>query len=311
MAGILQKVRSGDPLVIPAATFNSFIDAAQAHRQRRLGGELLRDTLPDGSVLVRNESGTPRGWCDVLAVNGPIISRSANAAEFKAHLALRGAMPSATTHFGFAVLLEALDTNAIGRGRIAGVSVLRVRMLSEGHRFADLLPGDATRLRSAPFGPARLLWIEPLEDRESAETAWCVACLGSYGYAPFPARLTGWAQWGTVARWKYAWEECVISATGEDLPVTGGWTGSTTTDFALNLREINNVAQRTGTQGNSVNGAGADYPPGFNLQPIGGGTGGVPANPVVVWLTPTFDAAGNRIFVFDPDNSDDGTCEAP
>jgi len=46
----LDKVQSGDPLAIPAATFNTFVDAAQEHlrRQRDHAGHALRDA-GDGS----------------------------------------------------------------------------------------------------------------------------------------------------------------------------------------------------------------------------------------------------------------------
>lgn len=35
----LQKVKSGDPLRIPAATFNAMIDTARDHQQRQQGRE--------------------------------------------------------------------------------------------------------------------------------------------------------------------------------------------------------------------------------------------------------------------------------
>jgi hypothetical protein len=34
MGDHLKKVQSGDPLVVPAATWNAFIDAAEDYRQR-------------------------------------------------------------------------------------------------------------------------------------------------------------------------------------------------------------------------------------------------------------------------------------
>jgi hypothetical protein len=46
MGGFLQKVKRGDPLVIPAPTFNTFIDAARdfQDRQRSARRELFRPT---------------------------------------------------------------------------------------------------------------------------------------------------------------------------------------------------------------------------------------------------------------------------
>ena len=35
MAGPMQKVKRGDPLVIPASTFNTFVDAARDFQKRQ------------------------------------------------------------------------------------------------------------------------------------------------------------------------------------------------------------------------------------------------------------------------------------
>ena len=78
MGDNFKKVRPGEPLKIPAETFNTFIDAAQyvrAHRHDRGGGaqaELRRQTV----VPVRNDSGGDRGRFDVLAVDGSTLTRS-------------------------------------------------------------------------------------------------------------------------------------------------------------------------------------------------------------------------------------------
>jgi hypothetical protein len=57
----LRKVQPGDPLAIPADTFNAFVDAAtdlaaRRHNQARAAGP----GGADGTVLVRNDSGNPR-----------------------------------------------------------------------------------------------------------------------------------------------------------------------------------------------------------------------------------------------------------
>jgi hypothetical protein len=38
MAGPMQKVKRGDPLVIPASTFNTFVDAARDFQDRQRSG---------------------------------------------------------------------------------------------------------------------------------------------------------------------------------------------------------------------------------------------------------------------------------
>lgn len=122
------------------------------------------------------------------------------------------------------------------------------------------------------------------------------------------ARLTGWAV-DSDNKWVHSWTQVELDSSGDDYVVSGGLSGTTTSNFARNLLEVNNTA--SGVQGNSVNNAGADYPAGFSLQPIGGGTGGVPGNTVVVWLRNIVTKEGGRAWVFDTPNADDGTCGAP
>ena len=71
MVDTLKKVKSGDPLRIPAATFNAMIDAARDHQQRRQGRE--QTSFPafrqSGIVLARNDSGSDRDRFDGLGID--------------------------------------------------------------------------------------------------------------------------------------------------------------------------------------------------------------------------------------------------
>ena len=108
MAGAMQKVKRGDPLVIPASTFNTFIDAARdfQDRQRSARCDAVREQRDTGIVLIRNESGADRERFDVLGIEGPIIERVDNEDEFKQRVALRGVVPSSPHPGKFAILLE-------------------------------------------------------------------------------------------------------------------------------------------------------------------------------------------------------------
>ena len=71
----LNKVRSGDPLVIPAPAYNAFIDAAQDFRARtaNLGQQATPVSRSSGIVMVKNESGTDRARFDVLGLGEPLF----------------------------------------------------------------------------------------------------------------------------------------------------------------------------------------------------------------------------------------------
>jgi hypothetical protein len=177
----LKKVKSGDPLIIPAQTFNAFVDAALDYRfrQQQVSAGDLYSTRQTGIVLVRNDSGADRNRFDVLGISGPIITPTDNADAFKERVALSGVTPgSENEHVGrFVVLLEPVTDGGIGRAVLDGVSVVRVEMVDEDHGFADAKPDSAEVLESASSGSAQLLWVESERERGS-NTAWAVARIG-------------------------------------------------------------------------------------------------------------------------------------
>lgn len=223
----MQKVKRGDPLVTPAEAFNAFVDAARGfqNHQRDRGRQVLHGRLDTGSVLIRNDSGSDRERFGVLGIEGPIIERVDNEAEFKQRVALRGTVPG-EDHLGrFAILLEPAAAGAIVRACVDGVCVARVRMNDEAHVFADVEVGAAAQLGSSETGTARLLWIEPIEDRPSVEIAWAVVRVGGGGGAA-PAANAAFAlitsKAGTVAPFRYAATQAVMDDDGNWTQVSGG-----------------------------------------------------------------------------------------
>jgi len=159
----MKKVKSGDPLVIPASTFNAFIDAAQAHQagQRAVGGEGIRTFGHTATVRIRNDSGADIGRFGVLGIDGPVIGPDANLVEFQGRPTLKGVTPVAGTHDGkFVVLLDPIGNGRIGRGCAGGVTVARVDVSDAAHGYADIDDGDASHLASASSGAAKILWKE-------------------------------------------------------------------------------------------------------------------------------------------------------
>jgi hypothetical protein len=83
MADSLKKVKSGDPLKIPATTFNTparrslggggFVDSARDYLQRSQGtGQRASRSVSDaGVLLVKNSSGAGRGRFAVLGIGRP------------------------------------------------------------------------------------------------------------------------------------------------------------------------------------------------------------------------------------------------
>ncbi len=97
MGDTLKKVRPGDALVIPAATFNTFVDTANdfLRRQHLQGQAGTPEPRQSGIVLVKNNSGADRARFDVLGVDSPVISPADNLDAFVNQVALAGVTPGA------------------------------------------------------------------------------------------------------------------------------------------------------------------------------------------------------------------------
>jgi len=162
----LRKVQSGQKLEIPAATFNTFIDAARDYKQRqRDQSSKTQPYYPDsGIVLVANESGGDRNRFDVLGLAEPIIRPEDNLAEFKRRPTFRGVTPTAAHRGCFVVLSEPLATGAIGRATVSGVCPARLYVADSSHTYADIEVLESGWLRSSASGSAHVLWKDPLSD---------------------------------------------------------------------------------------------------------------------------------------------------
>jgi len=156
-----KKVRSSEPLRIPAAAYNAFIDAAKdfespAHDQRRHVAQTLRSA---GIVLVKNASGAVRGRFHILGIDSPLFTPDVAENEFKNRITISGITPATADHTGrFAILLEPLGVNAIGWACVAGVCPARVDVTNVAHEYAEIKDAEAGYLASASHGSALILW---------------------------------------------------------------------------------------------------------------------------------------------------------
>ena len=168
----LRKVRSGDPLKIPARAYNAFVDAAVAQRHR--DQDRRRDIRPSTRNLdiidIRNTSGEARERFDVLALAEPIIDPLANERQFLNRVAFNGVVPQqqhASTG-RFAILLEPLKAGAIGKAAIGGVCPAWVLIEDPEHQRVDVEPGAADHLVSKGAGDTARPSFETKEDAEAA-----------------------------------------------------------------------------------------------------------------------------------------------
>lgn len=177
----LKKVQSGDRLNIPAEAYNAFIDAARATRgQQVLGADAQEFTRQTTLAKVRNLTGANRDRFSVVGLNQPIVLPADNAAEFLRQTTFDGVTPASGYEDRFGVLLEPLATNKIGLAAVAGVVPMRVHFTATNHEYAAINSGDATKLKSAGSGWARILWHEdfPVGPDPPNVTLWALVLLG-------------------------------------------------------------------------------------------------------------------------------------
>lgn len=177
MGDNMKKVRSGDQLNIPAATFNTFIDASRdfLSRQNNLNQQHSRDTRSSGIILVKNASGEDRARFEILGITEPIINAADNEEQFKNRVALKGETPTADDHTGkFVILLEPLKTDGIGMAMALGICPVKITVGNDAHSHADVKDGEGTSLQSGFYGCAQILWKE-----EGAGEKWAVVRLNA------------------------------------------------------------------------------------------------------------------------------------
>lgn len=160
----IKKVRPGADLEISARDWNAIADAVNWVRAQQGGlgrGAALPEIPQTGIITVRNDSGAARGRFDVLGLEQPIVLPSDNLSVFQSAYALSAITPAATHEGRWCLLLEPLADGKLGRACVAGVTVARLDVVSESHRFAEVVAGDTSRLHSGSSGTATILWAEP------------------------------------------------------------------------------------------------------------------------------------------------------
>ncbi|MCL2624829.1 MAG: hypothetical protein FWD31_14290, partial [Planctomycetaceae bacterium] len=120
MKNAFQHVRSGEPLQIPAAAYNAMLDAAQAHRNRRINHAPHGNGFGSLFVHIVNKTGTFLRKFDVVGLDGAAEQRNIN--EFRNRIVFRGVVPAKRHKGKFAVLQEDARPNMVVRACVYGVT---------------------------------------------------------------------------------------------------------------------------------------------------------------------------------------------
>ena len=252
-----RKVRPGDPLVIPAAAYNKFIDVAKMQSPGFSEGN--RQFRNSDTVLVR-----PAGDVDqytVMAVRGVVFEGSETPGDVKTItfqnktvLKVRRPNPEIDGCGMLVVMAEGVQGGEVGRAFVRTTRAMRIIDQNNAFEYADF--GTTTTgaggegggggsgggggeggeggsqttvnqyLTSQGKGRARILWRS--DELGEDGSVWAMIDLTNvWGSMNFPARITGASKVsdegddGSVERtvgWKYNWKRVVFDSSAK------GWT---------------------------------------------------------------------------------------
>lgn len=173
----------GDNPPSSVRTWNAMIEAGRAVTDSRFGSRFDPLTTGRNSTLirVRNDTGAALDRCRVVGLDGPIFTPSASEDVFLREVTFRAVTPTVAAHSGkFAVLLEPIPVDTVGRAWLAGVCPVQVDIIDEAHGYADVTDGDGSKLTSSHIGTAQILWFEGADVYGPYDTGaqWAVVRLG-------------------------------------------------------------------------------------------------------------------------------------
>lgn len=202
MGDPFKKVQRGDPLRIPAETFNTFIDAAKDFRSRtqNRGGRSQAEWSQTGIILVKNGTASDLDRFHVLGIDRPIFTPAESLFSFQDQIAVVGVTPNEDDHLGrFLVLQEPLRAGMIGRGCLSGITPVRLNVLDEEHDWADIEEGETDSLKTDTSGSAFILWKEPPGGSGYGGYGYGYGYYGSLRWALVRiGNLSDGDQWGAV-----------------------------------------------------------------------------------------------------------------
>jgi len=200
MKNEFQHVRSGEPIVIPAATYNAMLDAAQAHRNRRINLTPRGPSFDSLYVYVENATGKSLDRFSIVGLDGP--SETQNLDVFCNRIVFKGVIPKAKHKGKFAVLQQDASQNMIVRACVYGATIARVKVAGDTEpKYCDIKENETDSLASGGGG-AEVLWSDT-----STQNRWAIIRIGSGKSTLFPVKLekTGGEQGDDkkAASWKY------------------------------------------------------------------------------------------------------------
>ena len=177
----MEKVRSGESVVIKASTWNAFIDAANFAKEQSQNqiGKGLKSGVGSGVVLVRNGESELRDRFTALVLNDIAVPPSANENEFVScpPVFIGQKMTDEREGKPYAILLQPIAAGEIGRAMVFGIVPAKVTINDADDQYAVPTPNSSSgALQSDTTGVARIVW-----KAGGTGSQWCLLQLGGAG----------------------------------------------------------------------------------------------------------------------------------
>ncbi len=301
---MIQTVQPGQPFAPSATAWNSFIEAANAHKssaakptQRPKANRQYNGNL----ITIQNKSGEVVEQYHALGLGNPLVLPEDNEDEFRTRIVLEGVEPSADLAGRFCIVQETIAVDGFGLAMVSGTSLAWIDLAGEADTHVEL--DEGTALVSSTSGTAAILWVSGgVGEADATGEQWAVVRFGGGGGgdAGIWIKISGYSVLtGAYNRWRYSWAE-------QELVEDGVWQAkpagrsSPSAGWAYNSIEANNG--ETGIQGNSINidalPAGVEYLP-VQGSPVVKAWPVINCNDIVEWQFSYENAVSNQ----------DGLCE--
>ena len=164
-----RKVKQGDRLKVPAATWNALMDLGGGSRLDYVPGSPgisttlaprrdIQSRIDNTYIKVRNDSGSDQERFAVMGIEDVLVEESENLQEFQNNFALSVVVPLVPRHFGkWVILQEPLGSGNVGFALLSGTTVAKVSGFGKG--CAEIIHNDTSALRIMSSGSARVLYV--------------------------------------------------------------------------------------------------------------------------------------------------------
>ena len=156
----LKRQVAGQAFNPSASTWNAFVDLAEAASQEDSNpSEQKRPpTKQPAIVWVKNSSGNDLDRFCAVKLGSPLFTQEQSENDFFNRIAFNAVELEGQENETVAILQEPLASDKIGKAAIAGMTIAKIEVTDENHKYAGYSKNHPDYLVSIDEGPLRLVY---------------------------------------------------------------------------------------------------------------------------------------------------------